>query len=62
MATKKHLTIEHYRSGIGSMERHKRILRSLGFRKLNQRVQRPDNPAVRGMVEKIPHLIRIVEE
>jgi len=62
MANDKSLTIEQYRSGIGCMMKHKRVLRSLGFRKLNQRVERPDNPAVRGMVAKIPHLVRIVEE
>jgi ribosomal protein L30/L7E len=28
---------------------------------MRQRVVRPDNPAVRGMVESIPHLVRIVE-
>jgi ribosomal protein L30/L7E len=28
---------------------------------MNQRVERPDNPAVRGMVAKICHLVRIVE-
>ena len=61
MAQEKKLIIEQYRSGIGCSGRHKRILRALGFRKLNQRVERPDNPAIRGMVEAIPYLIRIVE-
>ena len=55
------LTIERYRSGIGCNVTHKRVLKSLGFRKIRQRVERPDNPAVRGMVETIPHLLRIVE-
>ena len=61
MADKK-ILIEQYKSGIGSMERHKRILKSLGLRKMNQRVERPDNPAVRGMVNAIQHLVRIVED
>ena len=56
----KTLTIEQYRSGIGCIERHKRTLRALGLRKMNQRVERPDNSAVRGMVAAIPHLVRIV--
>ena len=56
------LVIEQYRSGIACNKRHKRVLRSLGFRKLNQRVERPDNPAVRGMVATIPHLVRIVDK
>lgn len=62
MADEKKLIIQQYRSGIGCNDRHKRVLRALGFRKLNQRVERPDNPAVRGMVETIPHLVRIVED
>jgi large subunit ribosomal protein L30 len=62
MASGKKLVLEQYRSGIGTMERQKRTLRALGFRKLNQRVERPDTPAVRGMVAAIPHLVRVVEE
>jgi large subunit ribosomal protein L30 len=61
MPSKKSIVIEQYRSGIGFSERQKRTLRSLGLRKLRQRVERPDNPAVRGMVAKIGHLVRIVE-
>ena len=61
MASKKSIMIEQYRSGIGFSLRQKRTLRALGFRKMNQRVERPDNPAVRGMVAKICHLVRIVE-
>jgi large subunit ribosomal protein L30 len=60
-ASAKTVTIEQYRSGIGCNVTHKRVLKSLGFRKIRQRVVRPDNPAVRGMVETIPHLLRIVE-
>jgi len=61
MASNKTILIEQYRSGIGFSIRQKRTLRALGLRKMNQRVERPDNPAVRGMVEKICHLVRIVE-
>ncbi len=61
MTRKKPIVIEQYRSGIGFSLRQKRTLRALGLRKLNQRVERPDNPAVRGMVAKICHLVRIVE-
>ena len=42
--------------------RQKRVLRSLGLRHPHQSVVRPDNPAVRGMVNAIRHLVRIVEE
>ena len=60
-AASKTITIEQYGSGIGCNFTHKRVLKALGFRKIRQRVVRPDNPAVRGMVETIPHLLRIVE-
>ncbi|MFQ5876810.1 MAG: 50S ribosomal protein L30 [Acidobacteriota bacterium] len=55
------MLIEQYGSGIGCMARHRRILRALGLRHPHHRVERPDNPAVRGMVRSIPHLVRIVE-
>jgi len=56
------IVIEQYGSGIGCPFRQKRILRSLGLRHPRHRVVRPDNPAVRGMVNAIPHLVRIVED
>lgn len=55
------IVIEQYASGIGCQLRQKKTLRALGLRRLRQRVVRPDNPAVRGMVLAIPHLVRIVE-
>ncbi len=55
------ITIVQVRSGIGCNMTHKRVLRSLGLRRPRQTVVRPDNPAVRGMVLSIPHLVRIVE-
>ena len=55
------ITIEQYASPIGCNVGHTRVLRSLGLRRIRQRVERPDNPAVRGMVATIPHVVRIVE-
>ena len=48
-------------SPICTPEKHKKIVRGLGLRKLNQVVERPDTPAFRGMVKKIPHLLEVVE-
>jgi large subunit ribosomal protein L30 len=59
--SEKKIKIQWYRSAIATPEKHKVIVRSLGLTKLNQIVERPDNDAVRGMVAKIPHLLRIVE-
>jgi large subunit ribosomal protein L30 len=55
------IKIQWYRSTIGANQRHKTIVRSLGLTKLNQVVVRPDNPSIRGMVAKVPHLLRIIE-
>ena len=55
------IRIEYYRSFIASPKTHKTIVRSLGLRKLNQVVERPDTDAMRGAVAKVPHLLRIVE-
>jgi large subunit ribosomal protein L30 len=55
------IRIQYYRSAIGFPETQKEIVRSVGFTKLNQVVERPDTAAMRGMVEKVPHLIRIIE-
>lgn len=54
------LRIKYVRSAIGRSERQKKIVRSLGLRRLNQVVERENTPAVRGVVAKIPHLIQIV--
>jgi large subunit ribosomal protein L30 len=53
--------IKWVRSGIGFDYHQKRIVRSLGLKKLNQEVERPDTPQIRGLVAKVPHLVEIVE-
>jgi large subunit ribosomal protein L30 len=55
------IRIQYYRSFIATPNTHKTIVRSLGLTKLNQIVERPDNASMRGVVAKVPHLIRIVE-
>lgn len=55
------ITIQYYKSTIGYSKKQKEIVRSLGITKLNQTVTRPDNPAMRGIVAKVPHLLRIVD-
>ncbi|MBI2680380.1 MAG: 50S ribosomal protein L30 [Candidatus Solibacter usitatus] len=53
--------IKLVRSPICTPEKHKRIVRALGLRKINQIVERPDTPSFRGMVKKVPHLLAVVE-
>lgn len=60
-AEKGNITIQYYRSSIGYSKKQKEIVKSLGITKLNQTVTRPDNAAMRGIVAKIPHLLRIVD-
>jgi large subunit ribosomal protein L30 len=55
------IRIQYYRSSIGYSKKQKEIVKSLGITKLNQTVERPDSPATRGVVAKVPHLLRIVE-
>lgn len=55
------ITIQYYRSSIGYAKKQKDVIKSLGITKLNQTVTRPDTPSMRGIVAKVPHLLRIVE-
>lgn len=55
------IKIQYYKSMIGYSKKQKAIIKSLGITKMNQIVTRPDNPSMRGIVEKVPHLLRIVE-
>jgi large subunit ribosomal protein L30 len=59
--TQRTVRIKWVRSGIGFSHQQKRIVRSLGLKKLNQEVERPDTPQIRGLVAKVPHLLKIVE-
>jgi large subunit ribosomal protein L30 len=64
MAAKKNsngkLRLKWVRSAICTPVKHKRVVRGLGFTRLNQVVERPDTAAIRGMVAKVPHLVEIV--
>lgn len=49
------------KSSIGYNQRQKLTVRSLGLKKLNQSVEHDDNPAIRGMIKKVQHLITVQE-
>ena len=53
------LRITLVRSTIGRPWDQERTVRSLGLRKLNHTVERPDTPSIRGMVTKISHLVEV---
>ena len=55
------IKIKLVRSPICTPQKHKVIVRSLGLKRMNQIVERPDTPSFRGMVLKVPHLLQIVD-
>jgi len=60
-STGKKLRVTLVRSTIGYEKDQKATARALGLRRLNQTVEHDDNPALRGMLNKIIHLLRIEE-
>ena len=60
--TRKTLTIEQIGSPIRRPHDQRETLIGLGLNKMHRRKVVVDNPAIRGMINKIPHLVRIVEE
>ncbi len=48
-------------SPIGSNQKQKDTVKALGLTKLNQTVSHPDEPAIRGMINKVSHLVRVEE-
>ncbi len=56
------LRITWVKSGIGYNEVQKRTLKALGFRRLNQSVTHNDCNSIRGMINKVKHLVKVEEE
>ena len=59
--TQRTIRIKWVRSAIAFSYRQKEMVRSLGLLRLNQVVERPDTPQIRGLVARIPHLVQVVE-
>jgi len=55
------IRIKLVKSVICTPEKHKVMVRTLGLRRVNQVVERPDSPGFRGIVKKIPHLLELVD-
>jgi len=55
------LNITQVKSGIGYSQDQKRTLKALGFKKLNQSVVREDSSVIRGMINKVRHLLKVEE-
>jgi large subunit ribosomal protein L30 len=56
------LRITQVRSAIGAKPKQRGTLRALGLRRINQTVEHPDRPEIRGMVDKVPHMVRVEEQ
>jgi large subunit ribosomal protein L30 len=55
------IRVQYYRSAIGFTVAQKLVVKGLGLGKLNSTRELIDTPAIRGMIAKVPHLVRIVE-
>jgi len=55
------LRIKLVKSTIGAIPKHRLTVEALGLRKLNQTVEKLDNPQMRGMVQQVRHLVEIEE-
>ena len=56
------IRVQLVKSGIGRPQRHKDTLRGLGLTKLNKIKELNDTPAIRGMIAKVSHLVRVLDQ
>jgi large subunit ribosomal protein L30 len=60
MAEKK-VKVTQVKSTIGALEKHRQCLRGLGLRRIRHTVEVVDTPAVRGMINKVIHLVEVAD-
>ena len=56
------IVVQLVRGLAGTTRYQREVVKGLGLRRLGATAARPDNPMIRGMVQRVPHLVRIVEE
>jgi len=54
------IQLKWVRSAIAAPVKHKLVVKGLGFTRLNQVIEREDTPSIRGMVARVPHLVKVV--
>jgi large subunit ribosomal protein L30 len=59
MSSEKKLRITWVKSSIGYSRRQKGTIRALGLRRLGDVVEQADSPVIRGMVDKVSHLVKV---
>ena len=57
----KKLRITLVKSTIGAVPKNKKTAEALGLRKIGKTVEMPDNAAVRGMIQRVRHLVKVEE-
>lgn len=55
------IKIKLIKSKIGRLENQKRTVEALGLRKIGQIVEKEDTPQIRGMIEKVKHMVEVIE-
>ena len=55
------LTVKQVKSGIGTKPKHRGTLRALGLHGIGTSNDLPDRPEIRGMIARVPHLIKVEE-
>ena len=60
MSDKQFLKVQLVRSPIGTKQSHRDTVRGLGLRKLNSVAELEDTPAVRGMINKVAYLVKVL--
>ncbi len=55
------LKITLIKSTIGAVPKNRKTVAALGLRKLNHSVEMPDNPSVRGMIQRVRHMVKVEE-
>jgi large subunit ribosomal protein L30 len=61
MAAEATLRVTQVKSKIGIKPKQRGTLRALGLRRIDHTVELPDRPEIRGMIAKVPHLVRVEE-
>ena len=56
------LRVTQVKSKIGCKPKQRGTLRALGLRRIDHTVELPDRPEIRGMIAKVPHLVRVEED
>ncbi|SCP97872.1 50S ribosomal protein L30 [Anaerobium acetethylicum] len=59
MADKLKITL--VKSTIGAVPKNRKTVEALGLRKVNKTVEMPDNAAIRGMIQRVRHLVKVEE-